>query len=52
MPREERVRRMHRMREEVETNNIYAWAGRFLTALTKLEFPDRLEIAESLEAEE
>jgi trehalose 6-phosphate synthase len=50
MPREERMRRMHRLREEVETNNIYAWAGRFLTALTRLEFPDRMDNAESVES--
>jgi trehalose 6-phosphate synthase len=52
MPSEERMRRMHRLREDVETNNIYAWAGRFLTALTRLEFPDRMENAESVETEE
>ncbi len=38
MPREERRRRMQRMREEVETNNVYRWAGKFLSALTKFEF--------------
>jgi trehalose 6-phosphate synthase len=40
MAREERVRRMQRMREEVETNNIYRWAGKFLSAQTKFEFPE------------
>ena len=44
------MRRMRRLREEVETNNIYAWAGRFLTALTRLEFPDRMENGESVES--
>ena len=38
MPREERRRRMQRMRQEVETNNVYRWAGKFLSALTKFEF--------------
>jgi len=38
MPRDERRRRMQRMREEVETNNVYRWAGKFLSALTKFEF--------------
>jgi trehalose-6-phosphate synthase len=40
MPREERTRRMQRMREEVETNNVYRWAGKFLSAQTKFEFPE------------
>ncbi len=38
MPAEERKRRMQRMREEVETNNVYRWAGKFFSALTKFEF--------------
>jgi trehalose 6-phosphate synthase len=42
MPREERRRRMQRMREEVETNNVYRWAGKFLSALTKFEFRETI----------
>lgn len=40
MPVEERKRRMTKMRDEVEQNNIYRWAGKFLSALVKLEFPE------------
>jgi trehalose 6-phosphate synthase len=38
MPRDERRRRMQRLRSEVETNNVYRWAGKLLAALTKFEF--------------
>ena len=46
MPRDERMRRMQRMREEVETNNIYRWAGKFLSAQTKFEFPEGAGVIE------
>jgi trehalose-6-phosphate synthase len=36
MPAEERRRRMLRMRETVELNNIYRWAARFILALSSL----------------
>ncbi len=38
MPLDERRRRMQKLRSEVETNNVYRWAGKFLSALTKFEF--------------
>lgn len=38
MAPEERKRRMQRLRTEVEVNNVYRWAGKFLSALTKFEF--------------
>lgn len=40
MGRDERRRRMQRMREAVAENNVYRWAGKFLSALTKFEFPE------------
>jgi alpha,alpha-trehalose-phosphate synthase [UDP-forming] len=40
MPEEERRRRMQKMREAVAENNVYRWAGKFLSALTKFEFPE------------
>jgi trehalose 6-phosphate synthase len=39
MQPEERKRRMRRMRENLKQNNIYRWAGRFLSEWTKTEFP-------------
>jgi trehalose 6-phosphate synthase len=41
MSEEERHKRMQRMREVVADNNIYRWAGKFLSALLKFEFPDK-----------
>jgi alpha,alpha-trehalose-phosphate synthase [UDP-forming] len=38
---EERGRRMRRMREAVEQNNVYRWAGKFLAQLAKIEFGER-----------
>lgn len=35
----ERRHRMRRMREAVEQNNIYCWAGRFIGELAQIEFP-------------
>lgn len=43
MPAEERGRRMRKMRESVEQNNVYRWAGKFLSQLAKIEFPDSSE---------
>ena len=40
MPQDERRRRMAKMRETVENNNIYRWAGKFLSALLKFDFPE------------
>jgi len=40
MPEDERRRRMAKMREAVAANNVYRWAGKFLSALTKFEFPE------------
>ncbi len=37
---DERSRRMRKMRETVEQNNIYRWAGKFLSHLAKIEFPE------------
>ncbi|HMC65415.1 MAG TPA: trehalose-6-phosphate synthase, partial [Gemmataceae bacterium] len=41
MPEEERRRRMQRMRAIVQENNIYRWAGKFLSALLQFDFPER-----------
>jgi trehalose 6-phosphate synthase len=40
MPAEERRKRMQKMQAVVAENNIYRWAGKFVSALLKLEFPD------------
>jgi alpha,alpha-trehalose-phosphate synthase [UDP-forming] len=40
MPEEERRKRMQKMRAEVAENNIYRWAGKFLSGLLKFEFPE------------
>lgn len=41
MPREERMRRMMKMREQVEHNNVYRWAGTFLSDQFAIEFPEQ-----------
>lgn len=41
MHADERRRRMVRMREAVEHNNVYRWAGKFISELAKLQFPQR-----------
>ena len=41
MPREERSRRMKKMRENVEHNNVYRWAGKFLSDQFAFEFPEQ-----------
>ncbi|HEX4277439.1 MAG TPA: trehalose-6-phosphate synthase [Bryobacteraceae bacterium] len=40
MPAEERARRMQKMREMVAANNIYRWAGKFLSALLRFDFAE------------
>jgi trehalose 6-phosphate synthase len=40
MSEEDRRRRMAKMREAVAGNNVYRWAGKFLSALTQFEFPE------------
>jgi alpha,alpha-trehalose-phosphate synthase [UDP-forming] len=40
MPEEERHRRMSRLRGVVAENNVYRWAGKLLSTLLKLEFPE------------
>jgi trehalose 6-phosphate synthase len=40
MPKEERERRMRKMRDLVEQNNIYRWAGKVLSQLLKFEFQE------------
>ena len=40
---DERRRRMRRMRETVEQNNVYRWAGKFLSELARMPFPDSAE---------
>jgi trehalose 6-phosphate synthase len=40
MPEEERRKRMQRLRAVVAENNIYRWAGKYLSTLLKFEFPD------------
>jgi trehalose 6-phosphate synthase len=40
MPEEERRKRMQRMRAVVAENNIYRWAGKFLSSLLCFELPE------------
>jgi alpha,alpha-trehalose-phosphate synthase [UDP-forming] len=40
MPEEERRKRMQKLRGIVAENNIYRWAGKYLSTLLKFEFPD------------
>jgi alpha,alpha-trehalose-phosphate synthase [UDP-forming] len=46
MPQDERRKRMQKLRAMVEENNIYRWAGKYLSTLLKFEFPD-IEVARS-----
>ena len=39
MDLEERRRRMRKMRETVRENNVYRWAGKLLSELSKIDFP-------------
>jgi len=41
MPREEKRRRMQKMRQVVQENNIYKWAADIISELTKFEFGER-----------
>ena len=43
MTPEERARRMRKMREAVEVNNVYRWAGKFISQLASIEFPESVE---------
>ncbi|MGA8026540.1 MAG: trehalose-6-phosphate synthase [Bryobacteraceae bacterium] len=47
MPLDERRRRMRKMREAVEHSNVYRWAGKFLSELAKIEFPEDFDEAYS-----
>jgi alpha,alpha-trehalose-phosphate synthase [UDP-forming] len=49
MQPDERRRRMRKMREGVEHNNVYRWAGKFLSDLAKIEFPERADQEDSVE---
>jgi alpha,alpha-trehalose-phosphate synthase [UDP-forming] len=40
MPVDERRKRMQKLRTAVAENNIYRWAGKFMSALLKFEFPE------------
>ncbi|HYV39662.1 MAG TPA: trehalose-6-phosphate synthase [Gemmataceae bacterium] len=40
MPEEDRRRHMQKMRTAVADNNIYRWAGKFLSSLLNFEFPE------------
>jgi len=42
MPEEERRKRMAKMRGTVRENNIYHWAGKFLSGLLKIEFKENV----------
>jgi trehalose 6-phosphate synthase len=42
MPKDERRKRMEKMRSVVAENNVYRWAGKFLSALLKFDFPESL----------
>lgn len=45
MSEEERRRRMYRMREVVASNNVYRWAGKFLSALLRFDFAEAPSLA-------
>jgi trehalose 6-phosphate synthase len=40
MPEEERRKRMQKMRAAVAENNVFRWAGKFLSTLLQLELPE------------
>ena len=42
MPDAEQRRRMTRMREQVAYNNVFRWAGKFLSALLKFDLPENV----------
>ncbi len=41
---DERRRRMRRMQETVEQNNIYRWAGKFISELAQVQFPETADL--------
>jgi len=43
MPEEERRKRMVKMRQTIIENNIYHWAGKFISGLLKIEFKEHEE---------
>jgi alpha,alpha-trehalose-phosphate synthase [UDP-forming] len=49
MPEEERRKRMQKLRAMVAENNIYRWAGKYLSTLLKFEFPDTEAARSSME---
>ena len=49
MPEEERRKRMQRMRAIVAENNIYRWAGKFLSELLKFDLPESPRPRQQLE---
>ena len=50
MPREERSRRMRRMREVVAENNVYRWAGKIVSALVQID-PEEVSWSDTISAE-
>jgi len=40
MPREERRKRMQKLRETIAENNVFRWAGKFLSTLLRFEFSE------------
>jgi trehalose 6-phosphate synthase len=44
MPEEERRKRMIKMRQTVHENNIFRWAGKFISGLLKIEFKEQQEV--------
>jgi trehalose-6-phosphate synthase len=43
MPPEERSKHMQKLRAQVADNDIYRWAGKFLSALLNFEFPENAQ---------
>ncbi len=43
MDPQERGRRMRRMRETVQQNNVYRWAGKLLSQLAKIDLPENAD---------
>jgi trehalose 6-phosphate synthase len=51
MPPAEMERRMQRMRENVIENNVFRWAGKIISTLLKLDFPDTNLVSAPLKVE-
>jgi len=49
MPEDERRKRMQKLRAMVAENNIYRWAGKYLSTLLKFEFPETEAMRTGLE---